>query len=133
MLYICHTGDLLQKKSMTPPVRQTVLGEGLHSTSPKLLPRTTQQCPAHCQTSFSWASPSSPSPPSGSGNSCSNLSNSSFGQSSNFMTCCFRTTSIDSCPIACVFCTQGKSSTNSACFCSWWITHDLIVVGENAD
>lgn len=30
------------------------------------------------------------------------------------------------CPIACVFCTQGKSSTNSACFCSWWITHELI-------
>src|SRR5579859_2020018 len=99
--------DLLRKKSMTPPVRQTVLGKGLHSTSPKLLPRTTQQCPAHLQTSLSSAYPSSPSP-SGFGNFCSNLSNSSLGQSINFMTCCFRTTSIDSCPVACVLCMQAN-------------------------
>ena len=133
MLYICRTGDLLRKKSMTPPVRQTLLGEGLNSTSPKLLSGTTQQCPTHPQTSLSSAYPSSPSPPSGSGNFCSNLWNSAFGQSTNFMTCLFKTTSIDPCPVAWVFCMQGKSSTNSACFCSWWITHKLIVVWVKTD
>lgn len=117
MLYICRTGDLLRKKGMTPPVRQAVFGGGLHSTSRNCSLELQSSALRTCKPRFHRLT----------------LHRLHLQGSETFVRTC-PTPRLVSPSIhdllfqdhvyrflSCCMCLMhaGKSSTNSACFCSW--------------